>query len=397
MATEIENTWTQLVSHASSYGSYTITYKLYAMYIATSITGNTHTIKLKWTTTKTAGGTGVYDNDACTPSVSNISNGNPSSWTGGAFTITKGSSTSETDQTTSGDIIVTHSSNGAYSATWSWSLSHVYAGGGKSGTVAVTLPTIPRASSFSLSSNNIETNDTVTATITRADSSFTHNITTTYNSTSYTLASGVGTSANITIPTGIRSAMKSANAKSATLTLTLTTLSGSTSIGTATTTLTITAPTATIAMSATSVAMPGTIGWTLSNYDTSACTYVVTRKYSSTTVRYPTSGSNTSTSVTGQANTGFWSVLANVSSATVTATVTTYVGSTTVGTATATYKITVPTATYYWSVANDTTTYQGGKLTGKSIAGLEYVTQTFTCSNNGSGNTSTVASYNVTC
>ena len=234
MATAIGSSWTKLVEYKST-ATYSVTYRLYAKYSASSIANNTHTIQLKWTTQKTSGGTGVYDNDSTTPKVTNISNGNPTSWTGTAFTIPSGSAVAETDRTTSGNIVITHNSNGTYSATWSWSLSHVYEGGSKSGTVAVTLPTIPRASSFTLSDSNIYTNQTTTATITRADSSFTHNITTTYSGTSYTLASGVGTSASLSIPTGIRSAMKSANAESATLTLTLTTLSGSTTIGTATT------------------------------------------------------------------------------------------------------------------------------------------------------------------
>ena len=398
---EIGSSWTQLVKYDSQYSSYIVTYRLYAKYSATSIADNTHTVQLKWTTQKTSGGTGVFDNDNTTPKVSNITGGDPSSWTGSAFNIPTGS-TAETDRTTSGNIIITHATNGAYSATWSWSLSHVYEGGGKSGTVSVTLPTIPRASTIALSSGSIYTNETTTATIT-GSTAFTHNITTVYNNTSYTLASGVqiasGTSVttSLSIPTGLRSAMKTANAKSASLTLTLTTLSGSTTIGTSTIGLAIAAPTAGITMGATSVQMPGTVGWTLSNTDTSACSYVVSRVCKTTTVRYPTSGTTTTTSVTGQANTGYWSALSNTTSATVTATVTTYAGSTVVGTATATYTLTVPTASYYWNVTNGTTTYKGGKVSGKSIAGLENVTQTFTCSNVGTNNSSTVANYTVTC
>lgn len=385
MATAIGSSWTELVEYASSYGSYTITYRLYAKYSASSIPNNTHTIQLKWTTQKTSGGTGVFDNDSTTPKVTNISNGNPTSWTGTAFTIPSGSAVAETDRTTSGNIVVTHNSNGTYSATWSWSLSHVYEGGSKSGTVAVTLPTIPRASSFTLSDSNIYTNQTTTATITRADSSFTHNITTTYSGTSYTLASGVGTSASLSIPTGIRSAMKSANAKSATLTLTLTTLSGSTTIGTATTSLTITVPTATVTVTPASVACnSATTKWTLGNVDTTACTYTVQRLYGST-VRYTDETKSTTTTKSNLANANFEANITTATSGTVTVRVTTYVGTTTVGTNTVTYTVTIPTGTYKPSVTFGSATRTGSTYGSIAyLAGYNGATATFTTSVNGS-------------
>lgn len=398
MAIEIGSSWTKLVEYSST-DTYTVTYRLYAKYSATSIVSNTHTIQLKWTTQKTSGGTGVYDNDSTTPKVTNISNGSPSSWTGSSFTIPAGSAVAETDRTTSGDITVTHNTNGTYSATWSWSLSHVYEGGGKSGTVAVTLPTIPRASTFALSSNSILSNGSTTATITEYDASFNHKITAVYNSTTYyflgsSSATSSALSASLSVPAALRTAMASANAKSISLTLTLSTYSGSTVIGTSTNSLTITVPTATVSMSANSVNCNANITWTLANTDTTACTYTVTRKYSSITYTDQTKATTTSKAV---ANANFQTVMASATSGTVTTTVTTYVGTTSVGTATATYTVNVPTATYYWSVANGTTTYQGGKQSGKSIAGLEHVTQTFTCASNGTSNSSTVANYNVTC
>lgn len=385
MATAIGSSWTKLVEYASSYGRYTITYRLYAKYSASSIPNNTHTIQLKWTTQKTSGGTGVYDNDSTTPKVTNISNGNPTSWTGTAFTIPSGSAVAETDRTTSGNILVTHNSNGTYSATWSWSLSHVYEGGSKSGTVAVTLPTIPRASSFTLSDSNIYTNQTTTATITRADSSFTHNITTTYSGTSYTLASGVGTSASLSIPTGIRTAMKSANAKSATLTLTLTTLSGSTTIGTATTSLTITVPTATVTVTPASVACnSATTKWTLSNVDTTACTYTVQRLYGST-VRYTDETKSTTTTKSSLANALFEANITSATSGTVTVKVTTYVGTTTVGSNTVTYTVTIPTGTYKPSVTFNSATRTGSTYGSIAyLAGYNGAKATFTTSVNGS-------------
>ena len=384
MATAIGSSWTKLVEYTST-ATYSVTYRLYAKYSASSIANNTHTIQLKWTTQKTSGGTGVYDNDSTTPSVTNISNGNPTSWTGTAFTIPSGSAVAETDRTTSGNITVTHNSNGTYSATWSWSLSHVYEGGSKSGTVAVTLPTIPRASSFTLSDSNIYTNQTTTATITRADSSFTHNITTTYSGTSYTLASGVGTSASLSVPTGIRTAMKSANAKSATLTLTLTTLSGSTTIGTATTSLTITVPTATVTVTPASVACnSATTKWTLGNVDTTACTYTVQRLYGST-VRYTDETKSTTTTKSNLANALFEANITSATSGTVTVKVTTYVGTTTVGTNTVTYTVTIPTGTYKPSVTFGSATRTGSTYGSIAyLAGYNGAKATFTTSVNGS-------------
>ena len=384
MATAIGSSWTKLVEYTST-ATYSVTYRLYAKYSASSIANNTHTIQLKWTTQKTSGGTGVYDNDSTTPKVTNISNGNPTSWTGTAFTIPSGSAVAETDRTTSGNITVTHNSNGTYSATWSWSLSHVYEGGSKSGTVAVTLPTIPRASSFTLSDSNIYTNQTTTATITRADSSFTHNITTTYSGTSYTLASGVGTSASLSIPTGIRTAMKSANAKSATLTLTLTTLSGSTTIGTATTSLTITVPTATVTVTPASVACnSATTKWTLGNVDTTACTYTVQRLYGST-VRYTDETKSTTTTKSNLANSNFEANITTATSGTVTVKVTTYVGTTTVGSNTVTYTVTIPTGTYKPSVTFGSATRTGSTYGSIAyLAGYNGAKATFTTSVNGS-------------
>ena len=384
MATAIGSSWTKLVEYKST-ATYSVTYRLYAKYSASSIANNTHTIQLKWTTQKTSGGTGVYDNDSTTPSVTNISNGNPTSWTGTAFTIPSGSAVAETDRTTSGNITVTHNSNGTYSATWSWSLSHVYEGGSKSGTVAVTLPTIPRASSFTLSDSNIYTNQTTTATITRADSSFTHNITTTYSGTSYTLASGVGTSASLSIPTGIRTAMKSANAKSATLTLTLTTLSGSTTIGTTTTSLTVTVPTATVTVTPASVACnSATTKWTLGNVDTTACTYTVQRLYGST-VRYTDETKSTTTTKSSLANALFEANITSATSGTVTVKVTTYVGTTTVGSNTVTYTVTIPTGTYKPSITFGSATRTGSTYGSIAyLAGYNGAKATFTTSVNGS-------------
>lgn len=367
MAT-IGTEWTKLVEYTST-DTYSITYRLYAKITATNIGSNANTVQMKWTTQKTSGGTGVYDNDSTTPTVTYVSSGTTTAtWTGTAFTIAKGSAVTETDRTTSGSITITHDSNGSYTKTWNWSLSHVYEGGSKSGSVSVTLPTIPRASTFSLSSTSITTIGTTTATITRADSSFAHKITTVYSGTTYYLlgsasATSTSTSASLSIPAGLRNAMRTNKATSVTLTLTLTTYSGSTSIGTSTTQLTVSVPTATITVSPSSVACnSATTTWTLSNVDTEACVYTVQRLYGST-VRYTDLTRGTTTTKSSLANANFQANITTATSGTVTAKVTTYVGTsssyTQVGTSTATYTVTIPTGTYKPSVANTSITRTG--------------------------------------
>ena len=366
MAT-IGTEWTKLVEYTST-DTYSVTYRLYAKITATNIGSNTNTVQMKWTTQKTSGGSGVYDNTNTTPTVTYVSSGSTTAtWTGTAFNIPQGSAVTETDRTTSGSITITHDSNGSYTKTWNWSLSHVYEGGSKSGSVSVTLPTIPRASTFSLSSTSITTIGTTTATITRADSSFAHKISTVYSGTTYYLlgsasATSTSTSASLSIPAGLRNAMRTNKATSVTLTLTLMTYSGSTSIGTSTTQLTVSVPTATITVSPSSVSCDDTSSWTLANIDTEACVYTVQRLYGST-VRYTDLTRGTTTTKSSLANANFQANITTATSGTVTAKVTTYVGTsssyTQVGTNTATYTVTIPTGTYKPSVSNTSITRTG--------------------------------------
>ena len=391
MAT-IGTEWTKLVEYTST-DTYSVTYRLYAKITATNIGSNTNTVQMKWTTQKTSGGSGVYDNTNTTPSVTYVSSGSTTAtWTGTAFNIPQGSAVTETDRTTSGNITITHDSNGSYTKTWNWSLSHVYEGGSKSGSVSVTLPTIPRASTFALSSTSITTIGTTTATITRADSSFSHKISTVYSGTTYYLlgsasATSSSTSASLSIPAGLRNAMRTNKASSVTLTLTLTTYSGSTSIGTSTTQLTVSVPTATITVSPSSVSCDDTSSWTLANIDTEACVYTVQRLYGST-VRYTDLTRGTTTTASSLANANFQANITTATSGTVTAKVTTYVGTSSsysqVGTNTATYTVTIPTGTYKPSVANTSITRTGTAYGSVAyLSGYNGATVVFTTSING--------------
>lgn len=95
---------------------------------------------------------------------------------------------------------------------------------------SITLTTIPRASSVSGGSGNIGSSTTIS--IARASSSFTHTLEYTFGSLSGTIATGVGTSYDWTIPTTFYAQIPNAN--SGTGTITCKTYNGSTLIGTKT-------------------------------------------------------------------------------------------------------------------------------------------------------------------
>lgn len=93
----------------------------------------------------------------------------------------------------------------------------------------VTLPTIPRTSSFSLSSNNLEFNQSVTITINRASSSFTHDIYIGFGKTVLSIEYGAGTSKTYTIPNSLMDQIP--NTTSGTGSITVYTINGSNVIG----------------------------------------------------------------------------------------------------------------------------------------------------------------------
>ena len=251
----------------------------------------------------------------------------------------------------SGTDVVTHNADGTMSFNY-----NVYVNVGRSAEntwtntatdQGVTLDTIPRASTMSLSPADPVTTSTITATVTRATDTFTHTITTAYNGSNYTLGTAnFATSTSITIPTAIRTAMKSNNVASVVLPLTLTTYSGTTVIGTKEYSLSVRVPTATFSAPASgaTVACNANITWTLTNTDTSACTYTVTRSYSNT-VRYTDQTKSTTTSK-AVANATFETYITGAASGTITVKVTTYVGTTEVGSNTVDYVCTIPTGTY---------------------------------------------------
>lgn len=251
----------------------------------------------------------------------------------------------------SGTDVVTHNADGTMSFNY-----NVYVNVGRSAEntwtntatdQSVTLDTIPRASTMSLSPADPVTTSTITATVTRATDTFTHTITTAYNGSNYTLGTAnFATSTSITIPAAIRTAMKSNNVASVVLPLTLTTYSGTTVIGAKEYNLSVRVPTATFSAptSGATVACNANITWTLTDIDTTACTYTVTRSYNNT-VRY-TDQTKATTTTKSVANSAFETYITGSASGTITIKVTTYVGTTEVGSNTVDYVCTIPTDTY---------------------------------------------------
>lgn len=142
---------------------------------------------------------------------------------------------------------VTHTSSGTCSTTISFSYSNGLTSSGTyttkkgSGSGSITLNTIPRTSSFTLSKSSMDMGASQTVTISRASSSFTHTVQYTFGgSTTTTHDKTTSTSVSFTPPISL--ATKIPNATSGTCTVKVTTYNGSTAIGSTTKTFTLTVP-----------------------------------------------------------------------------------------------------------------------------------------------------------
>lgn len=116
----------------------------------------------------------------------------------------------------------------------------------------ITLDTIPRVSSFSLSSSSVVLGNPITISIARQSTSFTHRIKYSWGTESGVIATGVGTSYTWTVPLDL--AWGIPNGTSGTCFITVETMSGSTVIGYQTKSFTGTVPTS-IVPSISSVAL----------------------------------------------------------------------------------------------------------------------------------------------
>lgn len=113
----------------------------------------------------------------------------------------------------SGSQTVSHNADGKKSISYSFSVTDTsgvtYTSGNASASGTLALTTIPRASSVSGGSGNIGGKTTIT--ISRASSSFTHTLTYYFGSLTGTIATGVGTSYEWTIPTSFYSQIPNSN------------------------------------------------------------------------------------------------------------------------------------------------------------------------------------------
>lgn len=128
-----------------------------------------------------------------------------------------------------------HNSDGTGSASYSASISCPWGIGTASVSGTITLPTIPRASSVTATSAEIESATSIN--INRASSGFTHTLRYKFGSLTGTIATGVATSYGWTLPTSFYEQIP--NAKTGTCTIYCDTYTGSTLLGTKSTTFTV--------------------------------------------------------------------------------------------------------------------------------------------------------------
>ena len=177
------------------------------------------------------------------------------SWTGPDIYNTSGG----TENLGSKTFDVPHNSDGTWSGEIgaSYRLGINYGGtyiGTISGSTTVTLPTIPRASSFTV--GDITIGSAATVTINRASTNFTHTVTLTLDSSRSLTASNVGTSTTLTPPLTWCNGIT--NATSSTGTITVDTYSGSTKIGSSSRSVSITVPSSVVpSVSATATLVSG--------------------------------------------------------------------------------------------------------------------------------------------
>lgn len=137
---------------------------------------------------------------------------------------------------------IPHSADGTKTITLqgSWSTSHSSYISGGSVSQSVSLPSIARATAPVVSVSSAEFNQSITITLNRAASTFTHTLNYSFGSASGTIGTGIETSKTWTIPNSLMNQIP--NAESGYLTITCITYNGSSKVGTKTTTITANVP-----------------------------------------------------------------------------------------------------------------------------------------------------------
>lgn len=282
----------------------------------------------------------------------------PSGWSIGEWNDYNGSYVGSTSNTFDGTIpnfsgtrwiaenlsfTVNHSSDGTGTATiyWKWGVNSSW---GRiqniSGSFAIALPTIARASNPTVSASSVRMGNSVTIYTNRKSSGFTHNLTYSFGGTTGTIATGVGASYAWTVPD---LAEKIDNQTSATCVINCKTYNGTTLVGSDTVSITIQVPAATTpTLGSGTVQMGNAVRISVEGKGASNFTHNVTYSI----------GGTSGTIYTGLKQYVNWTVpksLANYTSKKTSATCTiqceTYNGTAKVGTTTVTLTLTVPNAT----------------------------------------------------
>ena len=144
-----------------------------------------------------------------------------------------------------GSTTITHDTDGSKSISASvriWTNNMSYLPVSLSGSGSMTLATIPRASTPTLSASSFNAGSALTITTNRASSSFTHTLTYTLNGSTGTIATGVGASYTWAAASTKALAGLIPNVTSGIMTITCYTYSGSTHIGTKTVNVTVNVP-----------------------------------------------------------------------------------------------------------------------------------------------------------
>lgn len=218
---------------------------------------------------------------------------------------------------------VTHTSSGTCSTTISFSYSNGLTSAGTyttkkgSGSGSITLNTIPRTSSFTLSKTSLEMGASQTVTISRASSSFTHTVQYKFGKITTTLEPQKTDKTSVSFTPPVSLATEIPNATSGTCTVKVTTYNGSTAIGSTTKTFTLTVPsnvkpTVTLATTINN----GLSGLMLSGKSTIKITPTGTGSQGSTISSYSYSGAGLSgtgsSKTTGTLNAGSYTVTVTV-------------------------------------------------------------------------------------
>lgn len=218
---------------SKSYNGVTGYLELWAKYDSQSIENNKSNVSVELCLVVTGGYIGNYQATYWSISGDLANNGN----------LGSASYTSRTLGTATGDI--THNSDGTKSVTFSGSFNPTAwnSGGGSAYTLTVTgsadLPTIPRSSSItSITGGTL--GQTITVAISRASSSFTHNVYCKLGSRTQTLSSSATTSASATLDMNFANGITSGTTQTATMYVE--TYNGNTLIGTTTSNFTMTVP-----------------------------------------------------------------------------------------------------------------------------------------------------------